>query len=62
MPAVTEKKLIEAREALRKAFDKYEGMVEDAFNDTKRGSDEADDHLTSLVQIDAARRVMWMEK
>jgi hypothetical protein len=57
-----EKNLIAAREALRKAFEKYEGLVEEAFNDTKRGSDEADDHLTSLVQIDSARRVMWMEK
>jgi hypothetical protein len=59
---VDEKKLIGAREALRKAFEKYEGLVEEAFNDTKRGSDEADDHLTSLVQIDSARRIMWMEK
>lgn len=54
-------KLREAREELRAAFEKYEGLMEEAFNDTKRGSDEADDHLTSLAQIEAARRCVWMD-
>jgi hypothetical protein len=54
-------KLTATREELRAVFNKYEALLEDAFNDTKRGSEEADDFLTSLVQVEAARRVMWME-
>lgn len=61
MDAKTKAAMKEAREELRAAFTKYEGLLEEAFNDTKRGSDEADDLHASLTQIDSARRVMWMD-
>lgn len=49
------------REELRAAFLKYEGLLEAALAQTKKDSDEEEDIMVSLVQIESARRVMWMD-
>jgi hypothetical protein len=54
-------KLKEAREELRAAFDKYEGALETALATTAKGSDEEEDVLASLTQVESARRVVWMD-
>lgn len=54
-------KLKETREELRAAFDKYEGVLEEALAATTKGSDEEEDVLASLTQVESARRVVWMD-
>jgi len=60
-----EKKLVGKREAVRKALDEYEGELEVAMESTPRGSGQAmndyDFLTTSVTQVQAARRVLWLD-
>jgi hypothetical protein len=54
-------KLKEAREGLRAAFNTYEAVLEAALATTAKGSDDEEDILASLTQVESARRVVWMD-
>jgi hypothetical protein len=52
---------VQAREELRAAFEKYEGVLELALDATTKGSDAEENILASLTQVESARRVVWMD-
>jgi EAL domain-containing protein (putative c-di-GMP-specific phosphodiesterase class I) len=62
---IDEKKLAAKREAVRKAINEYRREVKLALDDTPRGSghalNEYDHYRMSIVQIDSAKRVLWLE-
>lgn len=49
------------RENLRKAFDAYEGVLERAMIDGPLGPIERKNAEISCVQVQSARRVVWMD-
>jgi hypothetical protein len=56
-----DKKLTALREKVRAALDAYEGALELALGGTTSGVRDYDDINTSLIQIQSARRVLWMD-
>lgn len=50
-----------AREAVRKALNDFEGALEAVINDETQKQIERKSAEVSLIQVESARRVLWMD-